>query len=105
MRGPKANAGLPLWLQTPEQGKDRKMQTVIKAGLCSVWAPVLLIQCISTLDQAKLVLSDTQVLLETQNHHLTGSLFVNFFRQLILSGTSNNGDHEKNLDLGAAHIY
>ena len=64
MRGPKANAGLPLWLQTPEQGKDRKMQTVSKAGLCSVWAPVLLIQCISTLDQAKLVLSDTQVLLE-----------------------------------------
>lgn len=25
MRGPKAKAGLPLWLQTLEQGKDRKM--------------------------------------------------------------------------------
>ena len=25
VRGPKANAGLPLWLQTLEQGKDRKM--------------------------------------------------------------------------------
>ena len=25
VRGPKANAGLPLWLPTLEQGKDRKM--------------------------------------------------------------------------------
>lgn len=39
------------------------------------------------------------------DHHLTGSLFINFFRQLILSGTSNNGEPEKNLDLGAANIY
>lgn len=51
------------------------------------------------------MLSDTQVQLETQNLHLAGSLFINFVRQLILSGTSNNGDHEKNLDLGAANIY
>lgn len=63
------------------------------------------VKCISALGQAQPMLSDTQVRLETQNHHLTGSLFINFFRQLILSGTSNNGDHEKNLDLGAANIY
>ena len=51
------------------------------------------------------MLFDTQVRLETQNHHFTSSLFINFFRQLILSGTSNNGEPEKNLDLGAANIY
>lgn len=51
---------------------DRRLE---KRTYCSVWALILFLQCISTFSQAQLVLFNTHVQLEIQNHHLAGSWF------------------------------